>query len=256
MNVYQKIMSKIIAAVNQKGGIGKTTLVLNIAYALSNQGKSVLIVDNDPQGHATSVLIPDETEINNFINDIYTNKSSAKDIIIKSEAFEVDCLTSNIYLADVEMQLINKFGRETHLKKAIQSLKYDYILIDCGPSLGMLTVNALVACDFYIIATRPERFALGGIDLVQRTVGMIKEELNPPLDLLGVCITWMPHTNIAKQHRQELVEYFKTKMFKTEIGQNKDVEEAHTYKKPVAKWNPKCRSARQYFELAEEVINR
>lgn len=249
-------MSKIISMVNQKGGIGKTTLTLNIAHELSKQNKKILLIDNDPQGHATSVLSPDETLIENFINDVYMAKNSAKTLITKSEAFGVDFLASNIYLADVEMQLINKFGRETHLKKSLQSLDYDYILIDCGPSLGMLTVNALVASDAYIIATRPERFALGGIELVERTVRMVKEELNADLELLGVCITWMPHTNIAKRHRQELINYFKEKMFNTEIGQNKDLEEAHSNKKPVAKWNPSCKSAKQYYELAQEVITR
>ncbi len=109
------LMSKIISMVNQKGGIGKTTLTLNIAHELSKQNKKILLIDNDPQGHATSVLSPDETLIENFINDVYMAKNSAKNLITKSEAFGVDFLASNIYLADVEMQLINKFGRETHL---------------------------------------------------------------------------------------------------------------------------------------------
>jgi chromosome partitioning protein len=250
-------MSKIIAAVNQKGGVGKTTLVLNLAFQLSLLGKKVLIVDNDPQAHASSVLLPDtDDDTTPYINDIYLRADPATKLILHNPVFKVAFLAANIFLADAEMQLISKFGRETHLKRALASLKYDYIFIDCGPSLGMLTVNALTAADNYIVATRPERFALAGIKLVQETVKLIKEELNPDLALLGVCITWMPHTNIAKQHRQSLVDTFKEKMFQAEISQNKDVEEAQTNRVPVSKWNPSCKAAQQYAELVKEVLAR
>jgi chromosome partitioning protein len=250
-------MGTIISVINQKGGIGKTTFVLNAAYEIAQHGKKVLIIDNDPQSNATSVLCPDDVEIAHYLHECYGDpKESLLDkIILKSEIFEVDFIPSCILLAEVEISLNTKFGREVYLKKILQPIKdkYDFIIIDCGPSLGVLTANALTAADKFIIATRPEKFALNGIEMVLDTVKIIKEDLNPDLKLAGVCITWMPNTNIAKKHLSSIFDYFKDKLFKVEISCSKDIEEAHTALKPLSKYK-ECKTAKQYKDLIKEIL--
>lgn len=254
-------MGKIVAVANQKGGVGKTTTVINLGFALSELGKKILLVDADPQGNSTSgvvqkrgikpslydALIYDVT-IRDIILSLKDGKSSIRDNIF--------LVPSNLDLAGAEIELVPLFLRELRLKKVLEPVRddYDYILIDCPPSLGLLTVNALSASEYILIPLQCEYYALEGISQLLKTIELIKKDLNPTLEILGVLLTMYNRTILAQQVLDEARRFFKDKVFKTLIPRNVRLSEAPSFSQSIFEYAPDSSGASAYRDLAKELI--
>ena len=249
-------MSKIIAIVNQKGGVGKTTTTVNLSAALAKKGKKVLLIDEDPQGNATSGVGVNKVQEKSTY-DVIINETEIEEVIIGSSVKKLDVCPSNINLAGAEVELVPMMARETKLKEKLEAVKdkYDYILIDCPPSLGLLTINALTAANSIIIPIQCEYYALEGVGQLMNTVNLIKKQLNKELYIEGVVLTMNDaRTNLSNQVISEVKKYFKDNVYKTIIPRNVKLSEAPSFGMPITTYAPLSKGARCYEKLAQEVI--
>ncbi|NBI29193.1 ParA family protein [Chengkuizengella marina] len=251
-------MSKIIAITNQKGGVGKTTTSINLGASLATLGKKVLLVDIDPQGNTTSGVGINKADVVHCIYDVIINDVHPKDAICKSEIDNLDIIPATIQLAGAEIELVPTISREIRLKKSLQLVKhlYDYVLIDCPPSLGILTVNSLTAADSVIIPIQCEYYALEGLSQLLNTVRLVQKHLNTNLQIEGVLLTMLDaRTNLGIQVIEEVKKYFQEKVYQTIIPRNVRLSEAPSHGKPIITYDAKSKGAEVYLELAKEVIS-
>ncbi len=250
-------MGKIIAITNQKGGVGKTTTAVNLSAYLAEFGKRILLVDVDPQGNATSGLGIAKEEIVYSTYELIIRKQDIGDVIISTDITHLDIIPANIQLAGAEIELVNILSRETVLKKSLSKItgEYDYIIIDAPPSLGLLTVNALSAATHVIIPVQAEYYALEGLTQLLRTIDLVKEHINPELEIMGLLITmYDKRTNISQEVAAQAKGYFGEKVFKTVIPRSVRLSEAPSFGKPINLYDPASRGALAYRELAKEVM--
>lgn len=249
-------MAKIIAVVNQKGGVGKTTTTVNLSAALAKKGKKVLLIDEDPQGNATSGVGVNKMQ-EKSIYDVIINETGVEETIVQSSVKKLWVCPSNINLAGAEVELVPMMARENKLKAKLDLIKdkFDYILIDCPPSLGLLTINALTAADSIIIPIQCEYYALEGVGQLMNTVNLIKQQLNKDLYIEGVVLTMNDaRTNLSNQVVSEVKKYFKDNVYKTVIPRNVKLSEAPSFGMPITTYAPLSKGARCYEKLAGEVI--
>lgn len=247
----------IIAVLNQKGGVGKTTTVINLASYLAQAGKRVVIVDADPQGNATSGIGIDKNAIPLTLYDGLLRKKNSSDILTITAHKNITIIPSNANLAGAEVELTSVHGREFALKELLNGLLADYIIIDCPPSLGLLTVNALCAADKVLIPVQTEYYALEGITQLLQIVQKVQKSANPKLSILGVLLTmYDQRTTLSKQVQDELSNHFSDLLFKTVIPRNIRLAEAPSYGIPISEYDKWSKGARSYKALAKEVMNR
>ncbi len=252
-------MGKVIAVVNQKGGVGKTTTSINLAASLGTLGKKVLLIDTDPQGNTTVGLGYDKEKLEHSVYDILIGRSQPEDVIISTEVKSLDLIPANIHLSGAEIELVNTIARETKLRQALIPVKdrYDYILIDCPPSLGLLTINTLTAAETVLIPIQCEFYALDGVGQLLRTIILVKNGLNPNLHIEGVLLTMCDlRTNLSVQVMQEIKKRFQNKVYDTVIPRNVKLSEAPSFGKPISEYDQHCIGAVAYKKLAEELIAR
>lgn len=251
-------MGKIISIANQKGGVAKTTTAVNLSAFMAIEGKKVLLIDIDPQGNASSGLGINRLETEYCIYDVIINGVSIDAVTYETELENLKVVPATIQLAGAEIELVSAISRENKLKKAIKNLneEYDYIIIDCPPSLGLLTLNALTAADSLLIPIQCEYYALEGLGQLMNTYELVRKHLNPDLEIEGVLLTMFDaRTNLAIQVVDEVKTHFKGKVFATIIPRNVRLSEAPSHGKPVSLYDPKSRGAEVYHELAREVIS-
>ncbi len=252
-------MAKIIAFANQKGGVGKTTSAVNITASLGLLGKKVLICDLDPQGNATSGFGINKKNIKNSSYEVLIGFASAESAVLKTEFENISIIPSNINLAGAEFDLYEMENREYRFKNAIESLKndYDYIIIDCPPSLGMLTVNALACADGLLIPMQCEYYALEGLGMLMNTTSKIKKLYNPSLEITGILLTmYNGRLVLSMQVVNELKRFYADKLFATPISRNVKLTEAPGFGMPVYYHDKYCKGAREYLEAAKELVTR
>lgn len=251
--------TKIVAIINQKGGVGKSTTAINLAAALGEMGKQVLLVDLDPQGNCSSGLGIEKSLIQQCIYDVLLNDVPIEDVVIPDITEGVDIAPATINLAGAEVELVAEMARENRLKDAVGSMRgrYDFVLVDCPPSLGLLTVNALVAADKLLIPIQCEFYALEGVTKLLESMKRVKSRLNPTLDIYGILLTmYDSRTTLSKQVVDEVREYFGRLVFSTPIPRTVKLSEAPSFGQPITQYDPKGRGALSYIELAKEVISR
>ncbi|MCI0502993.1 MAG: AAA family ATPase [Fusobacteria bacterium] len=249
---------KTIAIINQKGGVAKTTTTINLGAYLANKNKKTLIIDLDPQGNATSGLGVNRFDLPRCVYDGLINGVAISKLILKTNIKNLDLIPATIQLAGAEIEMVSMLSREFLLKNLVKDLHgYDYVLIDCPPSLGLLTINALTATDQYIVPIQCEYYALEGLGQLLKTVNLIKKGLNPDLEILGALMTMYNSTvNLSAQVVSEVKAYFKDKVFNTIIPRNIRLSEAPSYGEPISTFAPGSKGGLAYEELAEEVISR
>jgi chromosome partitioning protein len=252
-------MGKIVAFTNQKGGVGKTTTCVNLAAYLASMGKKVLIVDVDPQGNASSGVGVVKSLKMQTIYNVICDQAEAADVVQLTAIKGLEIIPANVDLAGVEVELARMSGRERILKNCLDKIKnsYDYVCVDCPPSLGLLTVNALTAADGIVIPIQCEFFALEGVSQLVNTVRLIRKQgLNPALDIEGVLATMMVRSGLTEQVNAEILKFFGKKVFRTKIPRNVKLAEAPSHGQPICLYDPKCPGAKAYKELADEFLER
>lgn len=252
-------MSKIIAFANQKGGVGKTTTCINLAAYVAVMGKKVLVVDLDPQGNATSGLGIDKTDELKTVYDLISGDTSVDEVVKPTLIEDLDILPSTVDLAGAELEMVEMPQREKIVKGILDPLraKYDFIMIDCPPSLGLITVNALTACDSVIIPMLCEYYPLMGITQLMNTIRLVKFHLNPRIDVEGVLMTMKDkRSNLTNQVSDEVLKFFGKKVFFTYIPRNIRLAEAPSHGEPICIYEPSSKGADAYLSLAEEFLDR
>ncbi len=250
-------MGKVMAVVNQKGGVGKTTTTVNLGACLALLGQRVLVIDIDPQGNATSGLGIDKESVEQCIYDVLIEDLDLERVILATEIEDLFLVPSAIRLAGAEIELVPAISREMKLKRALEKVRaeYDFVLIDSPPSLGLLTINALTAADSVLVPIQCEYYALEGLSQLMNSIRLVQKHLNPDLKLEGVLLTMFDaRTNLAIQVVEEVKGFFRDKVYCTIIPRNVRLSEAPSHGKPVILYDPKCRGAEVYQDLAEEVM--
>jgi len=250
-------VGKVVAVANQKGGVGKTTTTVNLGACLAEMGKRVLLMDLDPQGHVSSGLGVEKSTINSCIYDVVINNVPLRDIILPTAFKNLWLAPSTIDLAGAELELVPAISRETRLRDALAGYRgqYDFLFIDCPPSLGLLTVNALTAADTLLVPIQCEYYALEGLSQLMNTIHLVRTHLNPDLQLEGVLLTmYDSRTNLSSQVEDEVKKYFRDKVYRTIIPRNVRLSEAPSHGLPIISYDPKSKGAEVYSELAKEVI--
>jgi len=251
-------MGKIITIVNQKGGVGKTTTAVNLAASLALAGKDILIIDTDPQGNSTSGLGIVRENLDNSLYDVYAGTCEIRDALIPTAMEHLNIVPSTIDLLGVEVELVGKEGREQILLNAINLVRdtYRYIFIDCPPSLGLLTLNALVASDSVIIPVQCEYYALEGLSLLTRTLRRVRGSFNPNLEIEGIILTMFDsRNNLAEEVANEVRKHFGDKVYQTVIPRNVTLGEAPSYGKPAILYDIRSKGAQSYLSLAKEILS-
>ena len=245
----RKILGKIIAIANQKGGVGKTTTAINFSTLLAKKGKKVLLIDADPQGNATSGVGMDKNVI--------VSEIEPQETIQKTEIKNVSICPSNINLAGAEVELVSMMSREYRMKEKLDLIKetYDYIVIDCPPSLGLITLNAFTAADSVLIPVQCEYYALEGLGQLLNTVNLVKKHLNKNLEIEGALLTMYDiRTNLSNQVVKEVNHYFENKVYKTVIPRNVKLSEAPSYGMPISIYDPRSKGAKSYEKFVKEFL--
>ena len=250
---------RIIAVANQKGGVGKTTTAINLSACLAQAGKKVLIIDADPQGNSTSGLGFEKNEIENTIYEILLDEIKIQDAILNTCVENLQILPSNINLSGAEIELIGKEKREYILSNAVNTIKdnYDFIIIDCPPSLNLITINALTSSDTVLVPIQCEYFALEGLEQLLHTIGLVKDRLNPSLEMEGVVFTmYDARTNLSMEVVEEVKKDLGENIYKTIIPRNVRLGEAPSHGLPIIMYDSRSKGAESYRLLAEEVIEK
>lgn len=249
-------MGKIISIANQKGGVGKTTTAVNLSTLLAKKGKKILLIDTDPQGNATSGIgVDKEVELSTY--DLLIAETTAEDVIQRTPINNLDISPSNINLAGAEVQLVSMMSREQRMKEKLDTIKdnYDFIIIDCPPSLGLITLNAFTASDSVLIPVQCEYFALEGLGQLLNTIELVRKHLNKNLYIEGALLTMYDiRTNLANQVVREVKKFFQNKVYKTVIPRNVRVSEAPSYGVPISVYDPKSKGAKSYEKFAREFL--
>ena len=250
-------MGKIIAIANQKGGVGKTTTSINLSAALAAQGKKVLIIDTDPQGNATSGFGVEKNELDNTVYELMLGECTIKECILSEVIPNLDMLPTNVNLAAIEIETIDVENKEYILKNELDWIKdkYDFILIDCPPSLSMLTVNAMSAADSVLVPIQCEYYALEGLSQLIHTINLVKSRLNEDLEMEGVVFTmYDSRTNLSAEVVENVKENLDEKIFDTVIPRNIRLAEAPSFGQPITVYDPKSAGSVSYISLAQEII--
>jgi len=256
--VKMTTMSNIICIANQKGGVGKTTTAVNLSAALAVSEKRTLLVDCDPQGNATTGLGLDKSSLHNTLYQGLIGEVAAENLVVDSDIETLKIIPSRVELIGFEVEMMSKPKREMILKNLLADLtdSFDYIIIDCPPSLSLLTVNALTAADYMLIPLQCEFYALEGLGQLLRTMKRIKHNLNPKLKISGILLTmYDKRTNLSQQVAENATKYFKSLVFKTIVPRNVRLGEAPSFGKPILLYDAASTGARSYFSLAKEIMN-
>lgn len=250
-------MGKIIAIANQKGGVGKTTTAVNLSTILAKKGKKVVLLDADPQGNATSGLGVEKDDVEKSLYDVLINEEPVENTLHDTVEKNLKICPSNVNLAGAEVELVSQMSREHRLKEQLESVKsnYDYIFIDCPPSLGLITLNSFTAADSVLIPVQCEYYALEGLGQLINTINLVKKHLNKTLEIEGAILTMYDiRTNLSNQVVREVKRYFDDKVYKTVIPRNVRLSEAPSFGMPISTFDPKSKGAKSYEKLAKEFL--
>lgn len=254
---WGSVMSRVMAIANQKGGVAKTTTAVNLAACLAHYKKKVLLIDLDPQGNATSGLGIDKQKLHRSVYDVLVNNVPAAKVLVETARAGLTLLPARVELAGAELELVSAISREMRLKNALEDIReqYQYVLIDCPPSLGLLTLNALTAADTYLVPIQCEYYALEGLSQLLNTIRLVQKNLNPRLDMEGILMTMYDNRiNLANQVVEDVRANFGDKVFKTIIPRNVRLSEAPSYGMSIIDYDKRSKGAETYLALAKEVI--
>ncbi|VAX28669.1 Chromosome (plasmid) partitioning protein ParA [hydrothermal vent metagenome] len=251
-------MGRIVAIANQKGGVGKTTTAINLAASLALAEKDILIIDADPQGNSSSGLGIDRNNLKSTLYDVFVGRAGMEEVIAGTEVEKLSIVPSSIDLLAVEVELVDRPEREAVLAEALRPIagRFEYIIVDCPPSLGLLTLNALVAAASVLVPVQCEYYALEGLGLLTRTVNLVRDSYNPALQIEGILLTMFDSRNsLSRQVAQEVKKHFGDVVYSTVIPRNVTLSEAPGFGKPVMLYDARSRGAQSYFQLAKEILS-